>query len=76
MNGIHNIKGRSSVNILISNYSNKHVTFNKREHIGHLENVDEENSHAHETSDAHTMNSVTTEKMMSEQVEPDKFELP
>ena len=67
MNGIHNIKGRSSVNILVSNYSNKHVTFNKGEYIGHLENVDEEeNSHAHKNLDAHTMNSVTTQKMMSE----------
>ena len=77
VNGIHNIKGRSSVNILVSNYSKKHVTFNKGEYIGHLENVDEEeNSHPHENSDAHTMNSGTTQKMMSEQVELDTFEPP
>ena len=25
------------VNILVSNYSNKHVTFNKGEYVGHLE---------------------------------------
>ena len=74
VNGIHNIKGRSSVNILVSNYSNKHVTFNKGEYIGHLENIDEEeNSHIYESSDAHTISSVTTRKM-SEQVEPDTFE--
>ena len=42
MNEIHNIKSRTSVNILASNYSNKHVTFNKGEYIGHLENIDEE----------------------------------
>ena len=47
-NGIHNIKGKTSVNILVSNYSNKHVTFNKGEYLGHLENIDEEeNSHPH-----------------------------
>ena len=77
MNGIHNIRGRSSVNILVSNYSNKHVTLNKGQYIGHLENVDEgENSNPHKNSDAHTMNSVTTHKMMSEKVELDTFEPP
>ena len=29
INGIHNIKGKISINILVSNYSNKHITFNK-----------------------------------------------
>ena len=48
VNGIHNIKGRTSVNILVSNYSNKNVTFNMGEYIGHLENSDkEEKSHPH-----------------------------
>ena len=46
MNGIHNIKGKTSVNVLVSNYSNKHVTFNKGEYAGHLEptidNIDKE----------------------------------
>ena len=37
INGIHNIKGKTSVNILVSNYTNKDVTFNKGEHVGHLE---------------------------------------
>ena len=70
LNGIYNIKGKASVNILVSNCSNKHATFNKGEYLGHLKNIDEEeNSHPHEDSDAHTMNSVTTKKMMSEQVE-------
>ena len=49
MNGIYNIKGKTSVNILVSNYSNKHVTFNKGEYVGHLEptieNTDEEKNH-------------------------------
>ena len=77
MNRIHNIKGRTSVNILVSNYSNKHVTFNKGEYIGHLEDINEEkNSQSHENSDAYTTSSVTMKRMMSEQVEPDTLETP
>ena len=77
MNGIHNIKGRKSVNILVSNYSNKHVTFNKGEYIGHLEHIDKEKySHPHENSEAHTTSSVTIKKMMLEQVELDTCESP
>ena len=34
---IHNIKGKTYVNVLISNYTNKHITFNKGEYVGHLE---------------------------------------
>ena len=45
VNGKHNIKGRTSVNILVLNYSNKHVIFNKGEYIGHLENIYEEKIH-------------------------------
>ena len=37
INGIHNIKGKTSVNILVSNYTNKHITFNKGDYVGHLE---------------------------------------
>ena len=81
MNGIHNIKHKTSVNILVSNYSNKHVTFNKGEYIGHLEpNLEdmeeEKNLHTHENPDAHTTSSVAMKKIMSEQVEPDAFEPP
>ena len=35
--GILKIKGKTSVNILVSNYTNKHITFNKGEYVGHLE---------------------------------------
>ena len=67
VNGIHNIKGKTSVNILVSNYSNKHVTFNKEEYVGHLEptieNIDEEkNLHLQANPDTHTTSSVTTKK--------------
>ena len=37
INSIHKIKGKTSVNILVSNYTNKDVTFNKGEYIGCLE---------------------------------------
>ena len=30
-------KEKTSVNILVSNYTNSHITFNKREYVGHLE---------------------------------------
>ena len=67
VNGIHNIKGKTSVNILVSYYSNKHVTFNNGECVGHLEptieNTDEEkNLHPYENPDVHTTSSVTTTK--------------
>ena len=50
-------------------------------YVGHLEptmeNIDEEkNLHLDENPDAHTTSSVTTKKMMSEQVETDTFEPP
>ena len=37
INAIHKIKGKTSVNILVSNYTNKHLTFHKGEYIRHLE---------------------------------------
>ena len=65
VDGIHNIKGRTSVSIFVSNYSNKHVIFNKREYIGYLENIDEgKYSHPHKNSEAHTKSSITTKKMI------------
>ena len=77
MNGIHNIKCRTTVNILVSNYSNKHLTFSKGEYIGHLENInEEENLQPHENSDTYTTSSVTRKRMMSKQVELDTFEPP
>ena len=37
INGIHNIKGRIYINVFVSYYTNKHITFNIGEHVGHLE---------------------------------------
>ena len=71
INGIHSIKGKTSVNILVSNYTNIHIKFNKGEYIGCLEPTIEDSM----TSDIHTQgqpgthstNSVTLQKMMAEQ---------
>ena len=53
INSIHKIKGETPVNILLLNYSNKHITFNKGEYIGHLEptimddkTIDDSESHS------------------------------
>ena len=67
VNGIHNIKGKTPVNILVSHYTNKHVTLNKGEYMGHLEptieNIDKEkNLHLQANPDTHTTRSVTTKK--------------
>ena len=37
IDSFHNIKRKTSVNILVSNYTNKHIKFNKGKYIGHLE---------------------------------------
>ena len=37
INSIHNIKGKTSVNVLVSNYTKKHITCNKGEYVEHLE---------------------------------------
>ena len=37
VNGLHYIKGKTSVNVLVSNYTNKHVMFNIGEYIRCLE---------------------------------------
>ena len=46
INGIHSIKGKTSVNILVLNYTNKHITFNKGEYVGHLEPTIEDTEEA------------------------------
>ena len=62
INGIHKIKDKTSVNILISNYTNKHLTFHKGEYIGHLEPIVLDSTDQKET---HHTNSITLMKMMS-----------
>ena len=77
INDIHNIKGKTSVNILVSNYTNKHIEFNKGEYIGCLEPAIDDSitndTQIHNQPDANSTNSVTLQKMMAEQVQPDTF---
>ena len=73
ISGIHKIKGKTSVNILVPNYTNKHLTFHKGEYIGHLEPAVMDTADHQET---HQTNSITLKKMMSETVTPDTFNLP
>ena len=73
MDGIHKIKAKASVNILVSNYTNKHLTFYKGEYIGHLEPAVLDSTDQQET---HQTNSMTLKKMMFETITPDTFNLP
>ena len=73
ISGIHKIKGKTSVNILVSNYTNKHLTFHKGEYVGHLEPAVLDSTDQQET---HQTNSMTLKKMMSETVTPDALNLP
>ena len=70
--GIHKIKGKTSVNILVSNYTNKHLIFYKGEYIRQLEPLVMDDTTI-EQREAHQANSVTLRKMMAETVAPDTF---
>ena len=74
-NGIHTIKGKTSVNFLVSNYMNKHITFNKGEYVGHLEPTLTYDT-AMDQSEANSTNSIMLQKMMAEQVKLDIFDSP
>ena len=71
--GIHKIKDRSTVNVIVSNYTNKHLTFHKGKYIGDLEPLELDLTDQGET---HQANSITLKKMMSETVTSDTFNLP
>ena len=67
--GIYNTKGRSPLHVLVANYTNKHVTCNKGQCIGHKEpSID----HMPQNS----VNSITTQKMIDEHVPPGTFTPP
>ena len=69
IDGIYNIKGRSTLHILVANYTNKHVKFNKGQCIGHIKSSID---HMLKTS----INSLTTQKMIEEHIQPDTFTPP
>ena len=73
IDGIHKINDRTSDNILVSNYTNKHLTFHKGEYIGHLEPAVLDST---DQRDIHHAHSITLKKMMSETVTPDTFNPP
>ena len=73
LEGIHKIKNRSTINVIISNYTNKHLTFYKGEYIGHLEPLEQDSTDQGET---HQANSVTLKKMMSKTIMSDTFKPP
>ena len=75
ISGIHKIKGKTSVYILVSNYTNKHLTFHKGEYIGHLE-PDVMDTNTIDQKETHQTNSITLKKMMAEMVTPDTFNPP
>ena len=75
ISSIHKIKGKTSVNVLVSNYTNKHLTFHKGEYVRHLEPAVMDNNTIDQTETHHT-NSVTLKKMLPETVTPDTFNPP
>ena len=73
LDGIHKIKDRSTVNVLVSNYTYKHLTFHKGKYIGHLELIELDSADQGET---HQANSIILKKMMSETVTSGTFNPP
>ena len=69
LDDIYSIKGKSRLYVIVANYTNKHVTFNKGQCIGHMEPLINNMSQT-------SVNSVTTKKMMDDQVQPDTFTPP
>ena len=70
ISSIHKIKGKTSVNILVSNYTNKHLTLQKGEYVRHLEPAVMDDTTIDQRG-THQANSVTLKKMMAETVTPD-----
>ena len=64
------LKEKTSVNVLVSNYTNKQITFNKREYIRCLEPAITDDTKIDQL-ETHSANSVTLQKMMAEMVQPD-----
>ena len=71
--GIHKIKDRSIVNVIVSNYTNKHLTFHKGKYVGHLEPLELQPI---DQGEQHQTNSVTLQRIMSETVTSDTFNPP
>ena len=72
---IHKIKCKTSVNVLVSNYTNNHLMFHKGEYIGHLEPAVMD-TNTIDQQETHQTNNVALKKMMAETVTPDTFNPP
>ena len=55
--------------VMVANHTNKHITFNKGQCIGHTEPPTDRTSQT-------SVNSVMTQKMMDDQVQPDTLTPP
>ena len=73
IDSIHKIKDRSMVNVIVSNYTNKHLTFHKGKYIGHLEPLELDPTEQGET---HQANNITLKNMISKTVMSDTFNPP
>ena len=69
LNSIYNIKEKPTLYVMIANYTNKHITFNKGQCIGHIELTTDRMPQK-------PVNNVTKQKMMDYQVQPDTFTPP
>ena len=73
IDSIHKIKDRSTVNVIVSNYTNKHLTFHKGKYIGHLEPLELDST---DQGEKHQANSITLKKMMSKTIMSNTFNPP
>ena len=76
-------KTKKTVPILVSNYTNKHITFTKGEYVGQFEPSTIEDPTIDDTEASspddngpvtHSTNSIAQKKMLAERVYPDTFE--
>ena len=63
-------KGKHLSTSWVSNYTNKHITFNKGEYIGCLEPAIMDDMTTDDSA-THSTHSITLQKMMAEQVQPE-----
>ena len=69
LDGIYNIKDKSTLHVFVANYTNKHVTFNNGQCIGHIE---PSIGQVLQTA----ISSLTLQKMIDKHVQPNSFTPP
>ena len=75
ISGIHKNKGKTSVNVIVSNYTNKYLTLHKGEYVGCLKPAVTDDTTI-DQRETHQTNSITLQKMMAEKVTLDIFNPP